>query len=123
MKTGDPLLPPKMWTSPRYIVPGFLNVVVNGVSGIMERTGGWPAFAFLSVYTTGGAPSLRSLQGWEPRTHASRDCVFDQGPWFPPLRTKRARMGHPPRMSCQRKSSLFGEIPARQNADPSLRSG
>ncbi len=30
------------------------------------------------------------------------NCHRDQGPWFPLLRTKRARIGQPPQMSWQR---------------------
>jgi hypothetical protein len=39
--------------------------------------------------TNEGAPSLRSLQGWENRTHKTRVCGS------PPFRTNREKMGHP----------------------------
>jgi len=33
-----------------------------------DSFGGWPTFGLLEIATNEGAPSLRSLQGWEPRT-------------------------------------------------------
>jgi len=50
---------------------------------------------FLHDYHDEGAPSLRSLQGWERRTHTSRTWIWELTAYHPPFRTPRESMGHP----------------------------
>jgi hypothetical protein len=68
-------------------------------------------FCFLDVTTTEGAPPLRSLQEWRSE-RMPLGAVFWIAARRPPLRRKGARVVHPLRMRCERKSTSFREFPA-----------